>query len=201
MVLDHCHSVPRTRGDGPVSIKPSFCQDPLFPAHAGMDRRSATQKGGKIACSPHTRGWTSRRRHGPRWSPPVPRTRGDGPWPRDATPTACLCSPHTRGWTASRSSAAADVDLFPAHAGMDRGGRRLGSMEWDCSPHTRGWTGERFTWPDVPGLFPAHAGMDRGRGGDDPQGFPVPRTRGDGPGLADLLLTWEACSPHTRGWT
>ena len=171
--------LPRTRGDGPVTV---------------------TQKRDGQPASPHTRGWTpgralhARRRCGfPAHAgmdpdqagrlPPhhgLPRTRGDGPSWSPGARNSKAASPHTRGWTlGSRGFPIADSG-FPAHAGMDPVGRvcartnsRLPRTRGDgpaktqiiarfdeASPHTRGWT-PIVARPlgDVTG-FPAHAGMD-----------------------------------------
>ncbi len=92
-------SVPRTRGDGPVT---SSGEDPCH------------------TCSPHARGWTAcgvrTRRHTGvfparagmdrpllvrrRLCGGVPRTRGDGPGAMEEERQFRQCSPHARGWTA-----------------------------------------------------------------------------------------------------
>ena len=110
-----------------------------FPAHAGMD--------------PPLRS-VSIRAHG------LPRTRGDGPRPVDAT-FGAVRLPRTRGDGPSPASTQALYATgFPAHAGMDpprlayktnRGGlprtrgdrparQRDGPQPGRASPHTRGWT-------------------------------------------------------------
>ena len=151
--------LPRTRGDGPSSLK----------VQAAMP-----------TASPHTRGWTrSQYRHGVRrqgfpahagmdlasrqpqcQAPRLPRTRGDGP--SGSCSPACIlkASPHTRGWTSVLLHQTAGAVGFPAHAGMDPSvTRELSPMAWlprtrgdgpfECvavvwhggaSPHTRGWT-------------------------------------------------------------
>ena len=159
-----CTRLPRTRGDGPVSI-------------SRHDRRAGA--------SPHTRGWTrGRRGHGrvfrgfpahagmdprPRRPAPgparLPRTRGDGPARSASQVAPDPASPHTRGWTPSGPRTSSDHRGFPAHAGMDpialvfpahlvrlprtRGdGPRLVHTEDQrrrASPHTRGWTASTST--------------------------------------------------------
>ena len=50
-------------------------------------------------------------------------------------------------------------------------------------------------------VFPAHAGMDRLENEANP-GIPcVPRPRGDGPAVGDIIDNVHTCSPPTRGWT
>ena len=111
------------------------------------------------------------------------------------------CSPHTRGWTAE------DVKQC--------------MRACPCSPHTRGWTEKAIENAIDKAMFPAHAGMDRQLSrplrsrkhvprtrGDGPRvaenwnsrARHVPRTRGDGPYVGPPLLPPIECSPHTRGW-
>ena len=113
-------SVPRTRGDGPFDGKDLFSASRVFPAHAGMDRKSGAPVFG---------------------SGSVPRTRGDGPaWLGDTGSShhvfpahagmdqtcwrkaikKAKCSPHTRGWTVPVRGHITGISVFPAHAGMDR---------------------------------------------------------------------------------
>ena len=212
--------LPRTRGDGPLTIHPADSAaeasphtrgwtlaglligepDNGFPAHAGMDLPRACR-------------WRPARR--------LPRTRGDGPGSEGLHAAMAQASPHTRGWTAqARELAQAEVG-FPAHAGMDpRGGAnaasavRLPRTRGDgpagvrgihqrdlASPHTRGWTSRgRRSQRHRPG-FPAHAGMDPGSAASACSGSGLPRTRGDGPNpRPEFSWMWRA-SPHTRGWT
>ena len=217
-----CEPVPRTRGDGPAwrrrsswvgncsphtrgwtaNLDEKLGRSCLFPAHAGMDRRS-TRGNGHPSTVPRTRG------DGPDSSDEVPSSTGLFPahagMDRDTPILAATephCSPHTRGWTETRALKSIFGALFPAHAGMDRNPPAGQSSAKTCSPHTRGWT-EFTRWPfhyiptvprtrgDGPAdvislgvavtLFPAHAGMDRTRRCRAP-----PRS---------------CCSPHTRGWT
>ena len=195
-----CAGVPRTRGDGPVLPlggvdgqvgsphtrgwtplqRRERRRDHGFPAHAGMDRRSADPD--------RARGR-------------VPRTRGDGPVQRDGLTPLDEGSPHTRGWTLLALPPHRPAVGFPAHAGMDlliitaydarlrvprtRGDGPGPAPAWSRappgSPHTRGWT---FTRPGQHAGergFPAHAGMDRRPWRRTSRAAWVPRTRGDGP--------------------
>ena len=151
--------LPRTRGDGPMSV--------IEPTNTSR-------------ASPHTRGWTRlvfRLRARPGGFPAhagmdparsssatapsrLPRTRGDGPHGSHHVADQTTASPHTRGWTRAAGHVTPGDRGFPAHAGMDprsrtrpdapgwlprtRGdgparviGARLGDL---ASPHTRGWT-------------------------------------------------------------
>ena len=190
---------PHTRGWTPACSALTTQRDG-FPAHAGMDpwsrpswprfRRLPRTRGdgpydvakmvGRVAASPHTRGWTpvpdrgrADRRGFPAHAgmdpgagadtPPrrgLPRTRGDGPFISAPARTRSRASPHTRGWTRLQAAAERGSTGFPAHAGMDRAGR---------------WMENR-----------------RSR---------LPRTRGDGP-VSVVGRGFDApASPHTRGWT
>ena len=172
--------LPRTRGDGPLYMRPA----------------PATGR-----ASPHTRGWTPASNPGSAASSGLPRTRGDGPTSTSRSRCASKASPHTRGWTPAPSSASPARPGFPAHAGMDPGqgavivvGKGLPRTRGDgpvtritgvrtelASPHTRGWT---------------HRQAAREAGGSR-----LPRTRGDGPVSHVAQVTRHVASPHTRGWT
>ena len=154
----------------------------------------------------------------PTW---LPRTRGDGPFHYRGRSLGRPASPHTRGWTHAGTAHRRRRRGFPAHAGMDPSScSSAGESTWlprtrgdgpaSCassrprraaSPHTRGWTwrGEARSRDDVG--FPAHAGMDRRRATDPVPRGRLPRTRGDGPGEIAASRTFNAASPHTRGWT
>ena len=69
------------------------------------------------------------------------------------------------------------------------------------SPHTRGWTVNVDGRPRPLRGFPAHAGMDPRRAAGDGRPFGIPRTRGDGPRNARVVIVLIEDSPHTRGWT
>ena len=212
--------LPRTRGDGPgrvphprplVEASPhtrgwtltgggaARC-DPGFPAHAGMDLGHLTRAINDLG---------------------LPRTRGDGPSSAASSAGGPRASPHTRGWTLRHGGPPRTRTGFPAHAGMDPGPRTWGSpgrrlprtrgdgpvpmptigMSIPASPHTRGWT-RGFRAACRPGSgFPAHAGMDPGSCRDWPASVRLPRTRGDGPGVAATSAPGVWASPHTRGWT
>ena len=151
----------------------------------------------------------------------IPRTRGDGPLLGVDLCRAVGDSPHPRGWTVDRLQVLDRIAGFPAPAGMDPappGGcvpsRRIPRTRGDGpgngakaaaatkdSPHPRGWTQERaVAGVDAPG-FPAPAGMDRCRARRRPGTPWIPRTRGDGPGSAELHRPIVEDSPHPRGWT
>ena len=192
--------LPRTRGDGPVSV-----------------RRRAISRG----ASPHPRGWTRGWAvHGihcdgfpaPAGMDPLqgaghtvamglPRTRGDGP--------ACLAdlvhsrraSPHPRGWTHHALDRLAAHAGFPAPAGMDleppvQRGRAEGL------PRTRG-DGPSTACPltALRVASPHPAGMDRRGPANADRTQRLPRTRGDGPSSTRRCWRRTRASPHPRGWT
>ena len=173
------HGLPRTRGDGPLTLqhdralplasphprgwtpgppRPPTCARG-FPAPAGMDRihrvltHLATGFPAPAGMDP-----------GPAWARMhhmwLPRTRGDGPVAARILFDAGLASPHPRGWTPAPAPAVVRRVGFPAPAGMDRSRRR------------------------------ARRGRAR-----------LPRTRGDGPCVLCASPTAVMASPHPRGWT
>ncbi len=91
----------------------------VFPARAGMDRRSAASTSRPWACSPRERGWTERSDDDRPRAAGVPRASGDGPTttPPPGRPTPC--SPRERGWTEPASS------CFPSRL-------RPGLCKWHC---------------------------------------------------------------------
>ena len=138
---DISFGVPRTRGDGPETVREFAEQisvsphtrgwtlaapdddgaDRGFPAHAGMDPQ--------LRCSysvlvgfPRTRGdagMDPRRSQTAQDPYGFSRTRGDGPCTTTSLALVIAVSPHTRGWTLSRSVLCPIMRGFPAHAGMD----------------------------------------------------------------------------------
>ena len=192
--------VPRTRGDGPVLFPAWIHARDGFPAHAGMD--------------PPRGPWPP----APAW---VPRTRGDGPLSYRCRGRPTKGSPHTRGWTARVVNFRLRDNGFPAHAGMDPERRRHGHPEPRVprtrgdgpaapsegaksvvgSPHTRGWTHRDHRLMRWRRGFPAHAGMDPTSAPANACRARVPRTRGDGPSVTQVVYRQSPGSPHTRGWT
>ena len=172
----------------------------VFPACAGMDRNHKARDPKNLR---------------------VPRMRGDGPC-REWSPEAeAACSPHARGWTDHARADEQGRDVFPACAGMDRPLRKwaflsrcVPRMRGDgprhatgkgnadkCSPHARGWTVPVPLRSAGNRVFPACAGMDRHPGRVRGTEVSVPRMRGDGPALIDIICAAVRCSPHARGWT
>ena len=213
--------LPRTRGDGPLSLTMVSKDTEAFPAHAGMDPRTRTRPHGPpglprtrgdgpvldLPAQPAYQGFPAHAGMDPRAprrsrSPAgLPRTRGDGPARGMVRVRWHEASPHTRGWTRWQWVAGLQAMGFPAHAGMDPG--RAGSCRHRPRlPRTRGdgTHGARVARPRRRG-FPAHAGMDPKGALLDLVAEGLPRTRGDGPGSRSLGDIAAVASPHTRGWT
>ena len=192
--------LPRTRGDGPLSV---FVEGDGFEA------------------PPHARGWTVGRGrvHLRRAGSParagmdpaplsvqsrpsrLPRTRGDGPEAGRLIDRWIEAPPHARGWTGLRAHLAVDARGSPARAGMDhlalqrhdlaqrlprtRGDgpvSRQVPLAWcQAPPHARGWTAAPARDDDRHDGSPARAGMDPPGRRCRPRRRRLPRTRGDGP--------------------
>ena len=214
---------PRTRGDGPDSIK---CGLPsrTFPPHA----RGWTRDG---ACPTPPQGVSPARAgmdHGPRpasgGSSGFPRTRGDGPagpvhiYSGDGFP------PHARGWTCRPCPHLQPRWVSPARAGMDlpalpalststaamgfprtRGDGPAGPVHIYSGdgfpPHARGWTVVTRARQAIERVSPARAGMDRRDPGAAGHRAGFPRTRGDGPCRLRSPTPRGPFPPHARGWT
>ena len=175
---------PRVCGDGPLKASGEEGPSGVFPACAGMDRRTAGLDKSRLLFSPRVRGWTVHERPcnpcpyvfpacagmdrgvvpGRLRAGRFPRVCGDGPG--DAV------------------HAAGDAVVFPACAGMDRsiwssspvrasfsprvrGWTVLPAVRGECddefSPRVRGWTADIALVAQAVCVFPACAGMDRGR--------------------------------------
>ena len=151
-----------------------------FPAHAGMDPPSTPCTLGRSGlprtrgdgpgweddaragwqASPHTRGWTPRRR--------------EGALPGVGFPAHAGMDPSTAGWRATRRR-------LPRTRGDGPSTSSMSSPSRAASPHTRGWTLFRPAPRGAIRGFPAHAGMDPRWDEPDVVGLRLPRTRGDGP--------------------
>ena len=91
---------PHTRGCSAL-VSAAIKADLVFPAYAGMFRRSSTM---------------------PRPDPSFPRIRGDVPGQLGGMAGANLFSPHTRGCSRATLRPARRRQVFPAYAGMFRFG-------------------------------------------------------------------------------
>ena len=192
--------LPRTRGDGPLTIRSSPSMTVSSPHARGWTVLSPSSR---PACRvfPARAGMDPPRGGDQRQSRGLPRTRGDGPARRTTPENSQASSPHARGWTRRGHRPHARLRVFPARAGMDpfvvhpwRGPTRLPRTRGDgpracvlipnrraSSPHARGWT-RSMTFPSFPAfVFPARAGMDPRQVVDHGIRKGLPRTRGDGP--------------------
>ena len=214
------HRFPRTRGDGPHA--------PIRPGRA-------------LQFPPHARGWTLRRLEGhgggsvsparagmdlkPSSAAAIrfgfPRTRGDGPLPRNRSSTMTLFPPHARGWTRGVRLRRRARGVSPARAGMDparlpvagdmwrfprtRGDGPIGLIPLpphaSFPPHARGWTRPLWAAALRGGVSPARAGMDPAGAMLEKTRHRFPRTRGDGPVRGEGGMDDHAFPPHARGWT
>ena len=170
---------PRTRGcsgQGVSGVEVCY----VFPAHAGMFRRSSTVQ---------TMRWC------------FPRARGDVPGTHPLIRLRAMFSPRTRGCSCPMTSRYPASHVFPAHAGMflqintirripQRFPRARGDVPliFDSvlptspfSPRTRGCSGDSYVEHRHHPVFPAHAGMFLfSRGAGSTFGC-FPRARGDVP--------------------
>ena len=151
----------------------------------------------------------------------LPRTRGDGPPGVTFTKLDDPAAPHARGWTPGEDHDCPFRWGCPARAGMDpidqplnaRDGRlprtrgdgphaRNDSPEnAQAAPHARGWTRARSGHDGDNLGCPARAGMDPFGGTGTGGTGRLPRTRGDGPDMMDLMAKRWGAAPHARGWT
>src|SRR5690606_28173596 len=128
--------LPRTRGDGPVTSRPSLNLT-LAPPHArgGTDTDEAGRVGGEG--SPARAGMDRRRRVPARATRGLPRTRGDGPTPTSLAEWEERAPPHARGWTHRYLWLDDDYCGSPARAGMDPWGNGRAARRRRL-PRTRG---------------------------------------------------------------
>ena len=191
--------LPRTRGDGPVSVleiewdrqAPPHTRgwtrrrsDPLeargSPAHAGMD--------------PGARGFAPSR-------PGLPRTRGDGPVSASTLDETKGAPPHTRGMDRGTAPGRPAPDRLPRTRGDGPEPIPVRRQDFEAPPHTRGWTRVRLCGRLRGRGSPAHAGMDPAASARKSAGIRLPRTRGDGPVTSPHVMVRSSAPPHTRGWT
>ena len=196
-----CAGFPRTRGDGPLGSGhgTGFGQ---FPPHARGWTRTARLSATKLSVSPARAGMDRRAAIVASRGIRFPRTRGDGPSPRNRNGTPTPFPSHARGWTGGTQAPRHGADVSPARAGMDLSlfpaiPRRQGF------PRTRGDGPQLVPRDPASPRFPPHA---RGWTLDGDAQNPTwclrfPRTRGDGPGQALQLTATITFPPHARGWT
>ena len=171
---------PRTRGDGPAVMgmlddgkrfpphargwTPSWRASGLLlqvsPARAGMDRRTAWLRRGRLS---------------------FPRTRGDGP-PTAADVWIVTTFPPARaGMDPWKERRTIEEQRFPRTRGDGPSSESNALASHAFPPHARGWTRRPILEGAVLNVSPARAGMDPRH---SPRRFRAgcfPRTRGDGP--------------------
>ncbi|MGY3341174.1 hypothetical protein ACVW0K_007367 [Streptomyces filamentosus] len=130
-------------------------------------------------------------------------------------------SPLAQGWTLRPVGGGLHLHLLPARAGMDP----PGGVRWTrspsasrsrgdgpsnsafavditvCSPLARGWPHHQAPGGFFDMLLPARAGMDPRCPSTRWRRGPAPRSRGDGPDLARVVVGPNGCSPLAWGWT
>ena len=212
--------LPRTRGDGPIFPPPGRASFPAPPHPRGWtpssDRRDSCRGG-----SPAPAGMDPSARASAALAPRLPRTRGDGPRIGGVGAMPVAAPPHPRGWTPRVACRGPVCAGSPAPAGMDlsadqfetafsrlprtrgdgpRQRREAVPPVW-APPHPRGWTRTRHRSSPLRGGSPAPAGMDPESLSPNGIGSGLPRTRGDGPDIADNIGDERSAPPHPRGWT
>ncbi len=157
-----------------------------------------------------------------KWTPNrLPRARGDGPHPERLGLPRMMAPPRSRGWTRHRAPRWRGVSGSPALAGMDpslwsamrfstRLPRARGDGPFDTStsvrtysapPRSRGWTASSRRLPSSISGSPALAGMDPFRSLMLLKKLRLPRARGDGPRVGQLVGDHPRAPPRSRGWT
>ena len=211
-------SLPRTRGDVPVSC----CRSPP-----------------SSSLTPHARGCTPVMRPRLRWSAAyparagmyltaaalrctggcLPRTRGDVPQRRVSGDPDAPLTPHARGCTVPALDARRGDLAYPARAGMypssisppsapSRLPRTRGDVPLKVerararlTPHARGCTRFRSGRRAGSAAYPARAGMYPPIVAGEGEVARLPRTRGDVPRTRRVSSPMSALTPHARGCT
>ncbi len=215
--------LPRTRGDGPppaLSVAMPHTAPPhprgwtLLGSHAGRLRL-------RLRGSPAPAGMDPTNSAGRSCAKGLPRTRGDGPCLRRVPGYKNVAPPHPRGWTPGESRWTGKAKGSPAPAGMDPvqsrvrqgaaglprtrgdGPHRIKTARgWTAAPpHPRGWTHTHAVAQEFIAGSPAPAGMDPFGICARPASDRLPRTRGDGPAIAQFRDCSRPAPPHPRGWT
>ena len=194
---------------------------PRSPPHPRGWSRSKGRSPVPCCVSPAPAGMVRSRAVSPAPRLSLPRTRGDGPDTITALSSWLRSPPHPRGWS---GRAVAHVDgpaVSPAPAGMvlDRRWREgnpfslprtRGDGPW-CRqgadfpplspPHPRGWSAWRAGAGVHRRVSPAPAGMVRRLSAFHARSRCLPRTRGDGPDIAQAPHRLTRSPPHPRGWS
>ncbi len=151
----------------------------------------------------------------------LPRSRGDGPVPRDRGGRPGRAPPLTRGWSRRWGGGGDRATGSPAHAGMvpwramrslrclrlprSRGDGPFDGLDSSDSslapPLTRGWSLHGRQDGDHELGSPAHAGMVHTGASWSSFSTGLPRSRGDGPNTQSGRQTLSMAPPLTRGWS
>ncbi len=211
---------PRTRGDGPASCPPGASNRRVPPHPRGW---SLVRQPGphRPPGSPAPAGMVLGRGGGQARYRRFPRTRGDGPSSSRRVSRARSVPPHPRGWSPGLVAQPRGPRGSPAPAGMVprhpsiliapvRFPRTRGDGPNDTNairtmgmvpPHPRGWSLVSAFEDKVRRGSPAPAGMVPDRHCSAPERARFPRTRGDGPEIADRRCRATKVPPHPRGWS
>ncbi len=193
-------SLPRTRGDRPVSYTSLSATD-ASPPHPRGSTPANTSGKSAFSVSPAPAGidlstWRKALR-----PPRLPRTRGDRPVLVSVFGGIGASPPHPRGSTSAAPSGAKRPPVSPAPAGIDPPVSSRTAPESSSPPHPRGSTLGQVRI-DLPAhVSPAPAGIDLTLSADALAQARLPRTRGDRPGRP-ARRAWQLRSPpHPRGST
>ena len=151
--------LPRTRGDGPKSHCTALIWARAAPHARGWTLNALTGSTTDYGC-PARAGMDRHVRVRRDWDDGLPRTRGDGPYVKQAEGCTPWAAPHARGWTRRQDHRQRARDGCPARAGMDPAIATIGAAILGlprtrgdgphtlsdhgrfpkAAPHARGWT-------------------------------------------------------------
>ena len=171
-------SVPRPRGDGPVSIgRGASGSGRSPPARGWPDERDAREK--NLSRSPPARGW------------PVSTPRNS---------TAAPAFPARAGMARRQRKSFGRRRRVPRPRGDGPNLESQGARRKKRSPPARGWPERHHGYVSGRRAFPARAGMARSGPPAPGQSASVPRPRGDGPRRRFVTGVGRRRSPPARGW-
>ncbi len=217
---DATHSLPRTRGDRPVSGAQGR-HALMSPPHPRGSTLIELKKKAEAMVSPAPAGIDLPGPGPARSHARLPRTRGDRPGKAHDSYRMIMSPPHPRGSTWTGPAPGGSSIVSPAPAGIDLRRRRgttvprglprtrgdrplfLPSLEAvrESPPHPRGSTSNAWQKTPMWTVSPAPAGIDPLPPVPATQGSGLPRTRGDRPGGTRHACDQGSSPPHTRGST
>ncbi len=215
-----CSRLPRSRGDGPDSIRNVMTKVSVAPLARGWTRGRQARRPRDLGC-PARAGMDPSPRSRRRIRLWLPRSRGDGPSRSESFISASLVAPLARGWTRQFRRVRSPHLGCPARAGMDpgliqpsRNSSRLPRSRGDgpnvrpfvvredrVAPLARGWTQRMSTRLEFGDGCPARAGMDPSDASLQGTQSGLPRSRGDGPSAGRGSPATGRVAPLARGWT